>query len=191
MANDISDLILNSDTVTITPQLLGHYLRVNTNAHGWQDFEIVEVEAYTQGDPACHAYQIKPGKKPTPRAANLYKPPGTAYVYMIYGMYYCLNVVTDPEGVGGAVLFRGVIAEGDNHPFSGQNLIGPGRLCRQLGLITELHNGLNMLSPQSPVQLVASNSPTPDEYITATPRIGITKGADLLRRYIDTRYLKK
>lgn len=183
--------VVQQPTLVLAPQLLGHYLRVNTKAHGWQDFKIVEVEAYTQDDPACHAYQTKQGKKPTPRAANLYKPPGTAYVYMIYGMYYCLNVVTDPEGVGGAVLFRGVVAEGGDHPFAGQNLIGPGRLCRQLGLTTSNHNGLDMLSPQSPVQLVASNSPTPDEYITATPRIGITKGADLLRRYIDTGYMKK
>ena len=94
-------------TLWVAKHLIGKYLIVTQDLGGTgafatpMVFRIVETEAYTEEDPACHAYQ-----RTTGRAATLYKAPGLSYVYLIYGMYHCLNVVTEEEGVGGAVLFR-------------------------------------------------------------------------------------
>ncbi|HYX91264.1 MAG TPA: DNA-3-methyladenine glycosylase, partial [Myxococcaceae bacterium] len=89
---------------------------------------IVETEAYVgEHDLACHA-----SKGRTARTDVLFGPPGHAYVYLIYGMYHCFNVVTLPEGVAAAVLVRGLEpAEGlPSHP----RLDGPGKLCRAMGI---------------------------------------------------------
>lgn len=87
---------------------------------------IVETEAYLGLiDPASHAYRGK-----TPRTAPLWERPGTIYVYVIYGIYHCLNVACDREGVPGCVLIR---AAEPLSPGHGQrDMSGPGRLCRAL-----------------------------------------------------------
>lgn len=88
---------------------------------------IVETEAYVgTGDRACHA-----SKGRTKRTEVMFGPPGHAYVYLIYGMYHCLNVVTETDGRAAAVLIRAV------EPLdgiSGENASGPGRLCRVFGV---------------------------------------------------------
>ncbi len=92
---------------------------------------IVEVEAYLGSkDPASHAY-----RGPTPRTAPMFGPPGRSYVYFVYGMYHCLNVVTERDGVAGAVLIRGA------EPLEGvgddpRALAGPGKLARAFRLTT-------------------------------------------------------
>src|SRR5271170_2047520 len=86
-------------TVQVAQDLLGKRLI-------FQNFSgiITETEAYHQNnDPACHAYRGK-----TPRNAPMFGPAGHSYVYFIYGMYHCLNIVTEPEGVAAAVLIRGL-----------------------------------------------------------------------------------
>ncbi|PZD74306.1 Putative 3-methyladenine DNA glycosylase [Acaryochloris thomasi RCC1774] len=100
---------------------------------------IVETEAYGPGDPACHAYRRR-----TPRNAVMFGPAGMTYVYLIYGMYHCLNVVTDQDEVPSAVLIRALKFEEWPHCLDVQTkqplhriAAGPGKLCRVLDINRE------------------------------------------------------
>lgn len=150
---------------------------------------IVETEAYAPGDPACHAYSQR-----TPRNEAMFSPAGLSYVYLIYGMYHCFNVVTDLEGVGSAVLIRALQLEAVPKEFAGTSenrrsrlASGPGKLCKVLG-IDRTFSGMPLNSErllhlehrteefQQAVELGAVN-------IVQTTRIGITKGTDLPWRW--------
>jgi len=110
---------------------------------------IVETEAYVgPHDLACHA-----SKGHTPRTAVMFGPPGFAYVYMIYGFYFCLNVVTEPEGYPAAVLIRAVeplegvdlMKKLRRHPVRHTNIAsGPGKLCMAMSIDKQL-NGADLL----------------------------------------------
>jgi len=110
---------------------------------------IVETEAYVgPHDLACHA-----SKGHTPRTAVMFGPPGFAYVYMIYGFYFCLNVVTEPEGYPAAVLIRAVeplegvdlMKKLRSHPVRHTNIAsGPGKLCMAMSIDKQL-NGADLL----------------------------------------------
>ncbi len=128
---------------------------------------IVEVEAYTQDDPACHAYRGL-----TPRSSVLFGPPGMAYVYFIYGMYWCLNVVTEPEGTPGAVLIRAVDAPGCN---------GPGKLCRQWQISRE-HNRISLMDTNSDLW-ISPGRKIADSDVSITPRIGLNVAQERLWRF--------
>lgn len=138
--------------------------------------EIVEVEAYTADDPACHAFA---GRRP--RCEVMFGPPGFAYVYFIYGMYHCLNVVTEVDGVPGAVLIR-ALAE----PKSGSQLQlnGPGKLCRQLEIDLQC-NGLPLFDAKQKLY-IKSGRTIKGEEIAVSPRIGISKAVERPWRF----YLK-
>ena len=172
------------DTLTLARQLLGKTLAIQNELGTFQTYTLIETEAYTATDPACHAYGTTVQTVGTKRSASLYKAPGTAYVYLIYGMYHCLNVVTEAEHTAGAVLFRGALSN------EGQIILGPGRLCKALGITKTLHNHLDFCSSDSPLQLWEAPS-TPEQNIVATPRIGISQATDRLWRFIDTRTVKK
>lgn len=153
------------DTLLVAQELLGKTLVF----HGKQGI-ITETEAYVgQDDPACHA-----ARGLTLRTKPMFGLAGYSYVYFIYGMYYCLNIVTEQEGFPAAVLIRGVWM-----PELSLHLNGPGKLCRHFG-ITTAHNEQNITIE-------------PDFYVLdegrafsyqATPRIGISKGQDKLWRYV-------
>jgi len=181
----ISAQWLRQDTVTLARQLVGKTLAVQENDSGFKTYTLVETEAYTADDPACHAYGTTAQTVGNKRSASLYKAPGTAYVYLIYDMYHCLNVVTEPEGIAGAVLFRGIRSND-----SGEVILGPGRLCKALGITKATHNHLDLCSPLSPLQLWDTPS-VPETYIMATPRIGITQATDRLWHFVDNRFVKK
>ncbi len=114
-------------TLTVARSLLGKYL-VRENGTGTIAGKIIEVEAYIgPDDRACHA-----SKGRTPRTDVMFGRAGVAYVYLIYGMYHCLNVVTEREEFPAAVLIRAV-------EIDGKLIDGPGRLCRALDIDRSLN----------------------------------------------------
>jgi len=135
---------------------------------------IVEVEAYTADDPACHAFG---GKKQ--RCEVMFGPPGFAYVYFIYGIYHCLNVVTESDGIAGAVLIRAIDdgALGRNQSKTD----GPGKLCRYLEIDRTL-NGIPLFDAKQ-VLCIKTGRKIENKDIEVTTRIGITKAADRLWRF--------
>ena len=151
---------------------------------GEELFTIVETEAYTTGDPACHAFRGKSRAN-----AAMFGPPGTAYVHINYGIHHCLNVVCQPEGIPEAVLIRALAPDSAPQPLVMGELrrawAGPGRLAKTLGIRKETHDGIDLLDPASPVWL-AEGEEIPDDAVTITTRIGITKGADFPWRFYVT-----
>ncbi len=128
---------------------------------------IVEVEVYTD-DPASHAAN---GKR-TPRNRIMYGPAGFAYVYFTYGMYHCVNVVTESDDRPGAVLIRGL--DGVAHAA------GPGLVCKALQL-TLRDNGRDLTT--DPDLWIEPGRRHRRERIVRTTRVGIRNGAELAWRF--------
>jgi DNA-3-methyladenine glycosylase len=150
-------------TATVAPELLGKLLVRNVQGERPRRARIVEVEAYLgERDAASHARN-----GPTPRAAIMFGPPGRLYVYLIYGMYHCMNFVTERDGVAGAVLIR---AAEDLDAADPRALRGPGKLCRGLG-ITLAHKGTDLTDAASPLY-VADDGAAPPR-VARSPRIGV------------------
>jgi DNA-3-methyladenine glycosylase len=145
---------------------------------------IVETEAYLgPHDPASHSVAGR-----TARTEHLHGPPGTAYVYRIYGMHWCLNAVTLPEGIGSAVLLRAVEPIGAldvlrrRRPAARRDrdlTNGPGKLCAAYG-ITRAHDGGSLL--RGPIRIERAD-PVEDALVAVSPRIGITRAADWPLRF--------
>ena len=171
-----------------SPDLVAQKLLGKLLVRGEMVGRIVEVEAYFgEADPASHSF---PGK--TARNAVLFGPPGHAYVYFIYGMYFCLNVSCEPDGLPGGVLFRAL------EPVTGLEAMarargvaatrvaaltsGPGRLCQAFGVTRERDNGADFTSRKSDLQIQDDGFVAGE--ILVTPRIGITKDADRPARFV-------
>ncbi len=154
-------------TLQVARDLLGAQLNRRLSTGKPLSATISEVEAYTEDDPACHAY-----KGLTRRCQVMFGPGGVAYVYFIYGMYHCLNVVTEKEGVPGAVLIRALNAPG---------LDGPGKLCRQWQIDMSF-NGKSFLDSGSDLWISEPKKRAPLE-ITASQRIGISQAKEKLWRF--------
>lgn len=133
---------------------------------------IVEAEAYHESEPGCHAFRGR-----TMRNAPMFLKAGCAYIYFIYGMYYCLNVSCGQEGEGAAVLIRAA----ESLAPSNLRLDGPGRLCRSLRITTEL-NGCDLLAKESPLRLVSASLKV-GESVASSKRIGLSVEEKLLWRY--------
>jgi DNA-3-methyladenine glycosylase len=168
-------------TTTDVAQGLLCRVMVHETAEGPLAGLIVETEAYGPDDPANHAFRGM-----TRRNAAMFGPPGRLYVYRIYGMYWCCNAVTGPEGAGEAVLIRaleplsGLDGMRRNRGIEDVRLLckGPGRLCQALGITGE-HNGTDLAA--GPVYIAGDGLGDPE--VVETGRVGITKGADLPWRY--------
>lgn len=166
-------------TVNVARALLGHYLVWrHPQSQYLHRFKIVETEAYTQDDPACHAHG-----KTTGRAALFYGPPAVAYVYFTYGMHHCLNVITEPEGTAGAVLFRALEPLEAEDRKNHLPTHGPGRLCKTLGLTKAEHNGMSFIDPDAAMFLAYGDTLPTTEEIVAAPRIGISKAQEYPWRF--------
>ncbi len=189
-----ADFYQQHDTLTLAQLLLGCEL-VHTSPVGTTAGMIVETEAYLWGDPACHAY-----RRQTPRNAAMFGPAGTLYVYLIYGMYYCVNVVGGPVGQGEAVLIRalqpteGVDLMQERRRLNPKTLLpqtkkmksltekdlcnGPGKLVQAMG-IRPAHNNTSLSDG-----LIGITTPTLSDFeMVTTTRIGITQGVDLPYRF--------
>ena len=180
--------ILNLDTLSIAKNLLG-YTFIHESEEGKTAGIIVETEAYLQDDPACHAY-----RKKSVRNAPMFGKAGTIYVYQIYGMHFCVNISTNQEDVGEAVLIRAL------EPTEGLDLMeerrlklskltqmkpkdlcsGPGKLVQAMGINKNM-NDWHILD--SGLKIVPPKIQITDNEIITTTRIGITQGVDLLYRF--------
>jgi len=166
----------NQPTVDLAKALLGKYL-VYKDLKGI----IVETEAYLyRDDPGCHA-----SRGITARNAPMFGPAGRVYVYLIYGMYHCLNIVSGKEGEGEAVLIRALepvqgieTMQRRRKTKKAENLCnGPGKLTQAFG-ITKKHNNTSLID--SPLQICDSRKKP--EICTST-RIGLTAGKELELRF--------
>jgi DNA-3-methyladenine glycosylase len=172
------------DPALVARALLGMHLVVRQADGELLHARIVETEAYLgPHDPACHAVAGR-----TRRTEHLHGPPGTAYVYRIYGIHWCLNAVTLPDGIGSAVLLRGVEPLGGlarlqrRRPLARRErdlTNGPGKLCAAYGITGDL-DGTSLRD--GPVRILRA-TPVLDSAVHVSPRIGITRAADWPLRF--------
>jgi DNA-3-methyladenine glycosylase len=170
-----------SPTIELARNLIGSLLvkQGKTTLVG----RIVETEAYPVGDPASHAFRGS-----TARCAAMFLEPGRAYVYVAYGLHRMLNVSTEGEGVGAAVLIRAVeLLEGsratNKRPHRAAS--GPGLVARTFNIDLS-QNGADLTSP-GPLWIARPHGPVSD--IASSPRIGISKNKDVLWRFFDAQSL--
>ncbi|MCB1246262.1 MAG: DNA-3-methyladenine glycosylase [Acidimicrobiia bacterium] len=172
-------LLSEGSAVDLAPAMLGWTFRTNIDGDV-TSVRLTEVEAYMGADdPASHAY-----RGVTPRTRPMFEAGGVVYVYLSYGVHFCVNIVTGPAGVAQAVLLRGGI------PIEGIEIMehrrgrstdltnGPGKLGQALGLTTQ-HSGLPIDGA-----LISLERGDPPSSITTTPRIGITKAPDRPWRFV-------
>jgi DNA-3-methyladenine glycosylase len=185
----------------VAPRLLGKILAHRTHGKVLAG-RIVEVEAYLgpHNDPPDRAAHSHRG--PTPRNRVLFGPAGYAYVYSIYGRYFCANISCEVEGQAGSVLLRALeplpgpnnaslaqmarnrgLAPGDlnSNKMARQLTSGPSRLCQALGLTRLGHNGLDLLDSSSPLQIRDDGYQA--SYVLVTARIGIRHAVDWPLRF--------
>ncbi|MFZ5979486.1 MAG: DNA-3-methyladenine glycosylase [Candidatus Zixiibacteriota bacterium] len=171
-------------TLTVAREILGKFIVYHTT-EGKLSGRIVEVEAYIgEDDPACHA-----ARGLTERNAVMFGPPGFSYIYFIYGMYHCLNFVTEKKGFAAAILLRaaepdeGAAIMKKHSPKAARKidlLNGPGKFCRSFGL-TRRQNGLDLIGDT----LYLEDRDGPKVTIGQSRRIGIRDGRDKLWRFFD------
>ena len=181
-------------TLLVARQLLGKTLVRHFDNGEIAAGRIVETEAYTRDDPACHAFRGKSKSNGT-----MFGPPGHAYIHINYGLHFCLNAVTAGEGVAEAALIRAVEPLenaarlwrnyfGEADPVSEADArrdrrltSGPGKLTKAFA-IPRAFDGMDLTDPNSPLFL-AEGEPVCDDDVVTTARIGITKAADYPWRF--------
>ncbi|MFW6387986.1 MAG: DNA-3-methyladenine glycosylase, partial [bacterium] len=188
-------VLLGGDTEAAARALIGHTL-VRVGPDGLRrEGRIIETEAYTGDDPSSHSYRGR-----SARNASMFEQAGTAYVYLIYGIHHCLNVVTRASGTGEAVLIRAVeptrgiaamakargIAGAPEEPSAKtvrRLCSGPGKLCEALG-IDMTFDGADLLSPSSPLY-IDTQAGRSTGCIVSTTRVGISRARNIPRRFLE------
>lgn len=173
------------DVLDAAHRLLGSTV-VADSPDGSVALRLVEVEAYRGADdPASHSYRGR-----TARNSVMFGPPGRLYVYFVYGMHFCANVVCLTDGVPGAVLLRaGEVVDG--HELARRRrptardaaalASGPARLTEVLG-IGRQHNGTDLTDAGSPIRLLPGE-PVPPSLVSAGPRVGVAVAHDTPWRF--------
>ncbi len=172
-------------TEAVALDLLGKLL-VRATPEGTVTVRLTEVEAYLgTDDPACHTF----GGRRTPRVETMWGEAGHAYVYLVYGMHHCLNVVTVGPGTPQAVLVRAAV------PVTGEQLIrtrrrrpdpasrlldGPGKLCQGLG-ITRRDDGADLCETRSGLWITDDGVRPTSEAVRRLPRIGVDYAGEAAR----------
>lgn len=159
------------ETLVVAADLLGTKLVRRMDDGTLVCGRIVEVEAYTRDDSACHAFRGL-----TERVKVMFGPPGHAYVYFIYGMHYCVNVVTEPDGVAGAVLIRALDLGG------AKGGSGPGRLCKTMSIDMSLY-GADLCTSESNLWISPADRTLEADEIGISPRVGVSSAEDKLWRF--------
>jgi DNA-3-methyladenine glycosylase len=176
--------LLKKPAVQAAPLLLGCQISRRL-PEGEVRLKIVETEAYHQSDPASHSFSGK-----TARTWPMFEAGGRIYVYFIYGVHYCLNIVTGPEGVGEAVLLRAA------EPLTGIEIMkqnrgvadihklanGPGKLTQAMGIFDTQLSG--EILNKSSIWLEAPTKPISPDQILTSARVGITKAAAAQMRFL-------
>ncbi len=171
---------------TVAPALLGRHLVRRFPDGAVLRARIVETEAYEPDDPASHSF-----RGPTPRNEAMFGPAGHLYVYRIYGLHFCLNVVTGRRGHAGAVLLRAAEplegleamagARGVDRPL--QLCRGPGRLAQAFGLDL-VADGADLLDGGD--LRLESGTPVPTSRIEVSERVGISVGVQARWRFLES-----
>ena len=180
------------DTKTVAKDLIGRYL-IRKTKYGDIIGKIIELEAYLgPNDKACHCYNYKK----TEKTKVMYEKPGTIYVYYIYGMYFCFNVITEPEGMPCAVFIRKIfpidgieLMKKNRNVKVGKNfknlVDGPSKLCMALNITKDKFNGKDSCSPRSKL-FFSQGQKVNANLIILNERIGIDyakEDKDLLLRF--------
>jgi DNA-3-methyladenine glycosylase len=183
MSKIISRELLRKSAVIVAEKLLGSFVYKVENGRTLVG-RIVETEAYTHDDAACHA-----SRGMTKRNKEMFSDAGISYVYFTYGMHHCFNVVTNCEGLGEAVLVRALEpVEGIETMFERRLkakkdidlLSGPGKICQAFALTTA-ESGIDMLTSEE-FYLVGADKKKSDTIITSS-RVGITQNVDVQWRF--------
>jgi DNA-3-methyladenine glycosylase len=158
------------DTLSVAQDLIGKEIHFNINSI-LQKAVITETEGYFGDDEASHGACGK-----TKRNEPMFQDGGYTYVYLIYGMYYCLNISTEKENFPAAILIRGIKIQGVDEKLTN----GPGKLCKYIG-INKDYNNLYICDENSKIKIYDIGY---NPNIITTKRIGITKNTDKPWRFI-------
>ncbi len=186
---------LSGHACDVAQLLIGCRL-VRIRSNEIETYRIVETEAYHESEPGSHTYRGK-----TKRNSTMYETYGLLYVYLIYGMHYCANIVCGKAAEGSAILIRAIEPINQVETVNHKNLLsnaetkrcaGPGKLCRELNITKEM-NGIDLLDKGNE-KLFLLPKPLPEKItINSATRIGVSRGIDLEWRFFeaDNPYVSK